>query len=201
MRIDAIVEKIAARARIERVGHMRYVGEFFGVGHRHEGLHHLDVLEQGRTRVCVDGASYVLDAGQALFVRAGRRHSSDRRPRRCSRLQRIVRLNCQPETPVMPVVCDETLGVPAYDPRIFRCWPGRDAALRLYLAELFYGFAVPCRTWRRWVGVGQRRKWMPAMKNEAGGGLHPCQLRAKISAHDIAATIHVSVSFMAIVSA
>jgi AraC-like DNA-binding protein len=204
MRINAIVEKIAARARIERVLHMRYVGAFFGAGHRHEGLHHLDLLEQGRTRVCLDGASYVLDAGQALFVRAGRRHSS-REPTPMPVFEvysvsfRLPDLPAWP--PVMPVVFrEETLEVFQRMIREFSgARPGRDAALRLYLAELFLWL------WRGrhatpgtgGAALGARRKSDAGNEKmkQAVDYIHANYMR-KISARDIAAAIHVSVSFL-----
>ncbi len=201
MQIPAMIARIAAAARIERAQHMRYAGAFFGAGHAHPGLHHLDWLDQGRTTARVAGRNYSLQPGQALFVRAGRRHGSrEPAPAPVFDVYSVsFRLaDCPPWPPVVPVADREAVGA------IFRGLidefaaerPGRALDLRLHLASLFL------QLWRGGLAPADPACSAPAPADrarekirQAVDFIHAHYMR-KISVQDIAAAIHVSASFL-----
>ena len=201
MQIPVMIARLAAAARVERAQHMRYAGAFFGAGHAHPGLHHLDWLDQGRTTARVAGQIIPLQPGQALFVRAGRRHSSlEPAPAPVFDVYSVsFRLaGCPPWPPVIPVADREAAGT------IFRELidefaaerPGRALSLRLLLARLFL------QLWRGGTTPADPAGSAPAPADharekirQAVDSIHAHYMR-KISARDIAAAIHVSVSFL-----
>ncbi len=66
--------------RITRALRYRERGELFGPEHSHTSWHHLMYLVKGHTQARIDGETYEMTENSVLFVRAGQRHGSVRRP-------------------------------------------------------------------------------------------------------------------------
>ncbi len=200
MQTPAMIAKIAASAQIERALHMRYAGAFFGAGHAHTGLHHLDYLHQGNPAVRVGGNTLALAAGQVLFVRGGLRHSSEA-PASAPEFEVYsvsFRLADCPAWPlVMPAPFRDDLleAFRALIDEFAAARSGRDLCLRIRLADLFMRIWRGARTPAGPIAARSGRDAAREKMRRAVDFIHAHYMR-KISARDIAAAAHVSVSFL-----
>jgi len=206
MTIQDILQTLIGTAEIRRAVRLKGEGKFFGSGHRHRALSHIDYLDQGSVVIDLERRSYRVTSGQVVFVPGGWWHASSQDQASADRYT-VHSLSFTVASPVRrwslpPIVtiADRTAFILLFRELIDEFHmrhPERDLNLRLNLARLlFLIWRDGRRRLRASASVEQVTEDVVASKIQHAMGYIQDHYARKLTLREIAAAIHVSPSWL-----